>query len=792
MIKAAIFNLCTKLAQNGWRELLHSVTNNQLDIQQTSPDALVAELLKPLGNNLNRTIQGFEGYRLDGNQGITPFSFSKSLLYHALASSNVVDPSITYYPSLNDLDIVENFIYSVNMQHQGTSRSLSSLKDQYGTKLVVAVFAYQYRTSEGSSHQVHADMNYSLTGISRIGTNDAIYDKQRRSFWVGDIDGAISVLPCRYAAFIAIRDTGNNLKDSFSIMDTTDSDNSLKFITPIHKLFNGDECLSDINNLKLDYETYHRNEKLKKTHDPSIANTIPIHGYELNKFPFIIDDHTNKGFLYSVDHFEGSFLIKPTNGPIVEPAIQDNRYVAFNVPKINAGNRFNSSFQIPARSGRQAPEYLNIRQVVKSVNISDPATDIQDINELPLNDFNQLLNDGGYLAVDFIDRTADGFIKLKKFDNLPSVSAYSIITTIDFFPLVNQRAIYSWDNSDSIWHFFQGSPKPLSDGRLRANINYAPFLSDEIFTHPSVVSDKPSIQESTNLKENDSPSISYLPDGASNIFAPGWDVSIEIKNNTAFYSAYGLGSPFAEDAKLCAALNSFWPAAAPDASRTFFVSRTLKANILNSGAFDNQFNRKKPTAIPLTDKELGIYPRQANLLGEQATMGWDGEYGPFIETIGPDEFVNYADIARSDYTFNAWKGLMNMDLLKKVTTAQLIKRMEVLQKCILELLPPSDDTITDNHLWLVSFQEIDDWSTENDKMDNQLKGQGFRFIFVTPKQGATPSVDVADIKRLRMPIDKKYKCQLDEDTFVWRELTKVNTIALNVDIPMVNFISQGT
>jgi hypothetical protein len=31
-------------------------------------------------------------------------------------------------------------------------------------------------------------------------------------------------------------------------------------------------------------------------------------------------------------------------------------------------------------------------------------------------------------------------------------------------------------------------------------------------------------------------------------------------------AAYGLGSPFPEDAKLCAALNSFWPAVAPDAS----------------------------------------------------------------------------------------------------------------------------------------------------------------------------------------------------------------------------------
>ena len=85
---------------------------------------------------------------------------------------------------------------------------------------------------------------------------------------------------------------------------------------------------------------------------------------------------------------------------------------------------------------------------------------------------------------------------------------------------------------------------------------------------------------------------SFLPDAASNEFEPGWDVSLVRDDVGLYYAAYGLGSPFLEDAKLCAALNSFWPAVAPDASRTFHMG--LKSTFAS------------PTAIPLMDNELGL------------------------------------------------------------------------------------------------------------------------------------------------------------------------------------------
>src|SRR5215475_13888047 len=90
-----------------------------------------------------------------------------------------------------------------------------------------------------------------------------------------------------------------------------------------------------------------------------------------------------------------------------------------------------------------------------------------------------------------------------------------------------------------------------------------------------------------------------------------------------YLAAYGLGSPFPEDAKLCAALNSFWPAAAPDASRTFAVQYA-------------------PTAIPLLDCELGYHKDHPLVRQRRAkrSHGWDGEQGPFFEKPSRRLYVN--------------------------------------------------------------------------------------------------------------------------------------------------------
>ena len=60
------------------------------------------------------------------------------------------------------------------------------------------------------------------------------------------------------------------------------------------------------------------------------------------------------------------------------------------------------------------------------------------------------------------------------------------------------------------------------------------------------------------------------------MFAPGWDVSLDKKNSVEHLAAYGLGSPFPEDSKLCPPLV---PSGlrAPDVTRT--MDTALDANL---------------------------------------------------------------------------------------------------------------------------------------------------------------------------------------------------------------------
>src|SRR5207248_7263575 len=140
-------------------------------------------------------------------------------------------------------------------------------------------------------------------------------------------------------------------------------------------------------------------------------------------------------------------------------------------------------------------------------------------------------------------------------------------------------------------------------------------------TVPAIVGARP-LSRQNHAPDRKKRFSSFLPDSASNFFEPGWDVSLAGDDDGTYFAAYGLGSPFPEDAKLCAALNSFWPAVAPDATRTF--------GLLGS-----------PTAQPLLDGELGYHPNHPRVQsGEVASQrGWDGEFGPFFEQAGGQSAV---------------------------------------------------------------------------------------------------------------------------------------------------------
>ena len=119
-----------------------------------------------------------------------------------------------------------------------------------------------------------------------------------------------------------------------------------------------------------------------------------------------------------------------------------------------------------------------------------------------------------------------------------------------------------------------------------------------------------------------------LPDGSPGLFDPGWDTSQGIyytdpnRPLQKFLTAYGLGSPFIEDAKLCAALGAYWPGVAPDSTRTFQPDKKIAGNFY-----------PYPTIVPLTDEEMRLaLPhrgprrgwRRAMRLGKQGALSGGG------------------------------------------------------------------------------------------------------------------------------------------------------------------------
>src|SRR5438105_2438289 len=163
-------DICVRLSGMGWQNLLQ---RHGLDLGAVD---LAAELARPLGG-IDRSLPGFSDFTAVGTRAIESGRPAASLLYHALASPNVHptangEPApMDAYPSLSDLDTIENYIYSL------VRFDLSSL-----TSPVVAVFACQYRPATSGAHIWHADLAFSRTGVARVGTGVDAYDGASRSF----------------------------------------------------------------------------------------------------------------------------------------------------------------------------------------------------------------------------------------------------------------------------------------------------------------------------------------------------------------------------------------------------------------------------------------------------------------------------------------------------------------------------------------------------------------------------------------------------------------------------------
>lgn len=758
-----------ELGDLGWRDMF---ARHGLDIAAAD---LATELSRNL-NGINRNVPGFEDFAEEGERGIEPGSPARSLVYHALASPYVHPtdngtPSDDEgdYPTIDHLDIVENYIYSL------AARSIGDFDEP-----IVAVMAYHYRTGLRTPHMVHADMAFSRTGVSRVGTEDMNYDRRRRSFWpIPNNANGVSVLPARFGIFIAER---IKFDSKFAVLNCHPDDRFRTFINPLHKVFPGDECLvgETIPANSFDYAEFHINEKLRKTH---LANTpgvlaSPI-GLRPDEPPYVRESVE----LVDILPIGASCLLVPKTPDdhrlvhIVKQRndqSQQDEIVRFTVPVATGPNRFWTSFQIPGQAnGRAAPEYVNIRQ-----RITDPTGDVNsldDLNQLAEEEFNNLLRNGGYEAAHFVDDCCDGTIVARlesdsgSLEGLNSFAAYSLVTAPDFLPLTDQVDIQAWADSSLAnlrSQFSQGGPDPLSNGRTTGDSRIMGTPQTGRMPHPELVD--PNNPTQMAFDRNDpanltitavvgpaplsSPepavhrpniAVSFLPDAASNVFAPGWDISQHGDAQGEFYNAYGLGSPFPEDAKLCAALNSFWPAAAPDASRTFGI----------------QF---APTSLPMLDDELGLHPDHLRVQFGNAIShrGWDGEFGPFLESGG--NVVNFANRDRSDYTRHALDGRITVAHTADVDSDEMIARMEALRDCIRVLPAPMMmlDQVSDTRLWLVVAEKVD-WSMIN----NPLSGPGYTYEFILA--GNTLPADPTDLSRSRREVLNHLICQISTNQIRW-------------------------
>lgn len=786
------------LSPKGWGKLF-SLHGLNIDVPLKE---LEAELSKTL--RIDRRLKGFEDLALGAVRAVEPARPGYSLLYHAFASTNVTpgteEPDA--FPSLEQLDIIENYIFSC------AKRTLTSFKDP-----VVAVFAYQYRGKQKSTHRRHADMVYSRTGIARVGNQRAQYDRISRGFIssVGAGRRGFRALPARYAAFLCERRTQ---APNGSVMRGVPLDQELMFVFPVLKLFSGDECLyaekdgmlKPINIEPIRFFERHVNEKLRRVHtnegdNPGYVAPIEKPRFRLDKYPYVIDSNETKGMVRLVKIGE-SCLVEPLAAPLVRT---DNQVVngrpelvRFKVPapKVINGrqNRYWSTFEITAiDQSRAAPEYLSIRQEVIQ---RDGKWSLVDLNLANNEEFDKkVLKEGGYEAAHFIDNTCDGALSIKPLRNisLPSLCAFSLVSAIDYFPNVDQIEVEEWIEkrqhraigmADSSLIFPQGGPQPMSDGRFELNAERPEVdlittyqLPNCSLPHPTIPSASAfGLADSTNFTvtavvgsaaTSDSlgdvvsqrRALGWLPDSASDVFAPGWDVSQHRYKNQNMLVAYGLGSPFPEDAKLCAALNSFWPAVSPDSGRTYGYRPPRP----------DRPPRLLHTSIPLLDSELGYHAHHPRVQFREvrSNKGWDGDYGPFIIKDGEQRYVDASNPLRADQTRAAFEGKLGFNGLDHVTTESFLIRIEALAWCRMEFdgwcrqeFNKEFDHIL-SKWWLVHLEQVSDWkdwrSRTFPKADAKLRGDGFIFTFATVEQGI-PYSDPA--LRIRYRIVDSFEIQI--------------------------------
>ncbi|KAB8333993.1 hypothetical protein SD80_010855 [Scytonema tolypothrichoides VB-61278] len=672
--------VCDRLAPLGWRDLLlaHGVDITAANLKQ--------ELTKELPN-INRTIKGFEDFAFEGKRAIESGNPARSLLFHAFASPNVVSQNLREYPTLAEIEVIENYVYGVQPP------SLEDLRVRaQGQLLAIVVFANEYRPASETVQRKHADLCFSRTGVARAGTAQALYDTKLRGFlpFVKEDSQLFRVLPARYSAYIAVQRRGNST--TFGPLRFQTGDDSRLFWVPLHKLFNGKECIRNLD-LQVTLNARHINEKLRRVHlvlknagwgEPDISNP-----------PFIFSDGIAE--LTTKPEFGIGLLVPIVHKNLIEAATYQGKPLTFKVPPNS--ETLSSSLMIPATTGaRRAPEYVHARHKFSN-------GQIENLNNLA--NVTEVVQKGNYNALHYLDFTGDGSIEAvcpQLAVAIPRrVPAYSLVTAPDFFPNCDQRELLEWTEQsvptalrENLWRI---SPETLSDNRLAPNLqlknaNFRP--EDKTVTAIVCLPLSGSVRQMP-LDGSSTMRNAYLPDGASGVFAPGWDISFDRTNGVDHFAAYGLGSPFPEDSKLCAALSTFWPAVAPDATRTFAP------------------NPSWPTVSPLTDEEIG----------QVGNFPWDGIPGPRRVTRNGKNFIEYAGYDHADYVDSSLQKKFSLSLTGKVDVREYQARVLAMAN-VYRVIPEARDQ------WSVfSFRQVQPTDSELQQAQTQtttrLAGIIYRF-----------------------------------------------------------------
>jgi hypothetical protein len=338
---------------------------------------------------------------------------------------------------------------------------------------------------------------------------------------------------------------------------------------------------------------------------------------------------------------------------------------------------------------RGAPEYVHARH--KIVN-----GDLVDLNRFP--DVVENVQRGGYEALHYLDFTGDGWIEAKceglALDLPRRLAAYSLVAPPDFYAYVKQQDLMDWwgqsvppEIQSNIWLDPPGAPTPLCDERFAANLSLdgSGFEATDDTMTAIVGFPKSGTAEPTQVDPS-KPRVSCLPDKASGTFAPGWDCSLDrtdevegpdgtILPGVNYLTNYGLGSPFPEDAKLCAALAAFWPAATPDITRSF-----EPANY--------------PVVTPLTDE----------VTGQTGGRPWDAIPGPQLSPDYPGEIV-YSSYPYGDWVQSALDQNLIFAALAKTGVEEYERRTLIVAR-VFEALGAS--TTDQKAVWgIFSFQRVD-------------------------------------------------------------------------------------